>query len=156
MKKFFLAFCLIVTAFFLMAQEVPTDTLLNEDENFIQLTIEMYDFSNYLLKIAEDNSLDLEEVQAQITALKEENLSAEEELNELQKIFKTDISGRFNEHVEKFNTLWPPLQERCNALTPEAFELEIEQVFRNAEIQSFGLCGWRYYGCMAAATAGAR
>jgi hypothetical protein len=145
-------------------------TNLSNDEKFIELATETYDFINFLSQKVKQNSLKLTSLQQQLSQLQNENLSFDEQMTAIDKIFKGKISVRLATHMKIYSTNWKLIKASYSSIPVEILNKECAEVLRNKTkktnnnvafreydefIEPEGGCGWRYYLCSGAATAGA-
>jgi hypothetical protein len=143
---------------------------LNDDVTFIELTTDTYDFINFLSQNVKQNSLKFTSLQQQLSQLQNENLSFDEQMTAIDKIFKGTISVRLATHMKIYSTNWNLIKAAYSTIPVEILNKECAEVLRNKAkkinknvafreydefIESEGGCGWRYYLCSGAATAGA-
>lgn len=153
-------------------QVKPDQALLNKDPDFITLTTEMNSFLGYLHQEASKNRFTQKIILDELTLLQNKNLSFEEQMNALDKLFKTTLSVKLREHMKVYTEIWPEITSRYGFIDQQILENECAEVLqenrrnytqkREASVgilfvdeSAGGDCGWRYSLCVAAATAGA-
>ncbi len=138
---------------------------LSEDKTFISLTIDMRDFVNLLTETVKAKSLSIYSVHSQLLELKNQNKTSQEQLIKIDKIFKTTISNKINEHMLFFSENWQIIKNKYGPISQEILEKECLEVLKldrgsksnsNVSIKTMVAdCGWRFSVCVGAATAGA-
>ena len=142
---------------------------LSEDDAFIELTTETFNFIVSMEKMVKEKSLTLSELQTSISLLQNENLSFDDQMTSLNTLFKGNISTRLLSHMKVYNINWKSIQLIYKPITAEILEKECAEVLATklvdpktlqsltamkAPVSGSG-CGWRYYLCAGAATSGA-
>lgn len=141
-------------------------TNLSEDEAFIELSTETYDYLLFISKIAKSNSLLQLDIQTQLSDLQSKSLPFAEQMTNIDIIFKGSISQRLKKHMEEYKSNWDNLKFKYSTITQEILEKECAEVLAKkhqkqktsqnvAQREAAPDCGWRYYLCAGAATAGA-
>jgi hypothetical protein len=154
--------------------EIPADaSKLNENKAYIKLTLETNSFLQFLSETAKTNSLSLPDVIKRLNLIKSKNLSFENQLIEIDRIFKTNVSSRLLNHMRTYSETWPEINKSYKNIPLEMFEKEASEVLydniqsktqnqiisysvdKNIKANKANDCGWRYSLCVGAATAGA-
>lgn len=127
---------------------------LSNDPDFIKLVFEIDDFNNYLKEVISDNTLTSSNVQNSLNELKNKNLSYEEQLNQINSIFKTPISDRLVSHMNNFSVDWKTLSNKYNNLNEKVL-LDSYVKVKEKDVSYSSKGGCRYNLCLGAAFAGA-
>lgn len=140
-------------------------TKLNEDKPFIELTTKTYEYLLFISNNIKSNSLSLPILQTQLSDLQTKNLPFSEQMARIDVIFKANLSQRLYEYMKVYKNNWEDIKSNYAPISQEILEKECAEVLSNRyqKQQSLGNmtqraardCGWRYYLCAAAATAGA-
>ena len=139
---------------------------LSEDKAFIELTTETYDYLLFISSRVKTNNLSLPLIKAQLSTLESKKLHFAEQMASIDIIFKGNLSKRLNEHMNAYKRNWENIKLRYNKISQEVLEKECAEVLANrykkqknlqnvAQRYAVPVCGWRYYLCSGAATAGA-
>lgn len=175
MKTFFLScLCVIIfTNLFLGCKKnteqtkLKNPTELSEDEQFVKLTIETYDYLLFISHTIKKNNLTLVELQTQLSAIRNTQMSYSDQLSSIDKAFQSRVSDKIEMHIKTYNSIWISLKSQYQNITQEVFANECAEVIkkhnekhvnRNNDLSAMLAaddCGWRYYLCSGAATAGA-
>lgn len=123
---------------------------LSDNQNFINLVNEMNSFSNQISAIVKRNNLSINTVNSELNDLNSRNLDFDSQLDEINKIFKEDVTILYLNHHKIFNENWKKINELNINLTQEVLQDEF-YIVMNGTNRS----GWRYGLCIAAAAAGA-
>ncbi|MFN4199434.1 MAG: hypothetical protein ACK4FS_10450 [Flavobacterium sp.] len=127
---------------------------ISEEAKFIELVIEMQSFKDYIAQKIELNNLTLADVQSELEALNDLNLNYEDQIAEINNIYKENVEQRYNEHLSIYNNTWFYIKEKYEIEDIEILEeasFLVAQRYLSADVG----CGWRYYLCIGAATAAA-
>lgn len=128
---------------------------LNENKDFIDLVLETENFNNFLYETIKKNSLETDSITSQMTALLNQDLSYENQIIEINKIFKSDVSKELTSNIklfsEKFENLSKEYDMRDEKLVKDAYGIVLVQLIENNMLAR----GWRYNLCIVAAGAGA-
>ncbi len=127
---------------------------LSEDENFINLTKEMFNSCMFISDVVNRHELNYENTISSLKFLNENlNDSIDKQIEEINIIFNEDISERLIDHMEVFSTNWKSVKEKFGELTSEEIEESMQIVIENEIIGDKPPCHspWRYGLCMAAA-----
>lgn len=147
-------------------------TKLNENKAYIKLTLETNSFLQYLSETAKAKSLYLPDVIKRLNTIRYKNLSFDDQMREIDKIFTTDVSTRLFTHMTTYSETWPEINKNYTNISKEILESEATEVLNDnrqlglqLQIKSYSTnnikvslvadCGWRYSLCVGAATAGA-
>lgn len=177
--KYFLHFIVIITILsFGCTQKTVTDTptdvtKLNENKTYIKLTLETNSFLQYLSETAKANSLNMPDVIKSLNNIREKNLSFDNQMIEIDRIYKTNVSKRLLSHMKIYSETWPEINKTYKNLSKQVLESESSEILynnlktgdelqiksnntdNNKNVNKNGGCGWRYSLCVGAATAGA-
>jgi phosphoglycerol transferase MdoB-like AlkP superfamily enzyme len=144
--------------------EIKNQSLLNEDQNFIALVTETNEFLNFLAANIKDKNLNQSDVIQQIDLLKSDHLSLENQMNQIDIIFKAPVSERLKKHLNIYKNNMSQIVKEYGHLDNAIFTKEIEQVLSTIlpnqmdnDTMTFSIagCSWKYFGCSAASTAAA-
>ena len=153
--KYFLHFIVIITILsFGCTQKTVTNTpfdvtKLNENKTYIKLTLETNSFLQYLSETAKANSLNMPDVIKSLNNIREKNLSFDNQMIEIDRIYKTNVSKRLLSQSESTEILYNNLN------TGDELQIKSNNTDNNKKVNKNGGCGWRYSLCVGAATAGA-
>jgi len=177
--KYFLHFIVIITILsFGCTQKTVTDTpsdvtKLNENKTYIKLTLETNSFLQYLSETAKVNSLNMPDIIKSLNNIREKNLSFDDQMIEIDRIYKTNVSKRLLSHMKTYSETWPEINKTYKNLSKQVLESESTEIIdnnlkkvdelqiksnntdNNKKVNKDGGCGWRYSLCVGAATAGA-
>ncbi len=140
---------------------------LSEDKAFIELTTETYDYLLFISSRVKTNNLSLPLLQAQLSTLQGKKLPYAEQMANIDIIFKGNLSQRLNEHMKAYKRNWENIKSKYTTITQKILEKECAEVLANKykkqkvsqnvaqKLAGPIDCGWRYYLCAGAATAGA-
>lgn len=136
---------------------------LNENKVFIKLVLETTSFLEFLSQTAKTNSLKMTDVSNKLNAVRDKSLSFEDQMTEINRLFKSTVSLRLIKHMKTYNETWPLLLKTyknisSEVLISEAAEVIYESRYSNENNMRAAMmvdCGWRYSLCIAAATMGA-
>jgi hypothetical protein len=152
MKK--LLFGLVATIMFGVSANAQD---LSSDKNFEKLVIEMETFKSFVSECILSNSLDINEVTNNLNNI-EQGLTYEENMNEVNKIFKKDVSERLKLHISTYNEKIEILSQKYNmkdeSLIKQSYETAYNRLAGGGQLEA-GPCGWRFNLCVIAAGAGA-
>jgi hypothetical protein len=154
--------------------DIPGDpSKLNENKAYIKLTLETNSFLQYLSESAKTNSLNLPDVIKNLNIIKSKNLSFENQMIEIDRIYKSNVSTRLLKHMKIYSETWPEINKSYKNISLEILETEASEVLydnlqsnaqnqiisysvdKNIKANRANDCGWRYSLCVGAATAGA-
>ena len=144
--------------------EIKDQSFLNEDKKFIALVLETNEFLNFLASNIKAKNLVQSDFIKQIETLKLDHLSFENQLIQIDLIFKAPVSGRLKQHMSIYkNNMAQILKEYGNLdnsiLTKEIDEILVKilpnQIDNDSKSFSIAGCSWKYFGCSAASTAAA-
>ena len=173
MKKYFISLLTMVLAITVSIvsctkqdaeKQLKDQNLLNEDETFIAMVNETHDYLKFLASGIRANSLKRDEVNNNLSNLQSKNLSFDEQMREIDGIFKTSVSGRLKSHMIATQQSMQKLESNYGKIDAATMNREVEKVMatmapktddNNTITLAAADCGWRYYGCSATATAGA-
>lgn len=99
-------------------KQLKDQSLLNEDETFIAMVNETHDYLKYLSSGIIANSLKRDEVNTNLSKLQSKNLSFDEQMKEIDGIFKTSVSGRLKSHMMTTQKVCKNLKEIMGKLMP--------------------------------------
>lgn len=141
-------------------QRIISSKELSEDSDFIKLVDEMDSFAIYIKQTTDNNNLSLTDVQTELENLKNQKLTYDEQLNEINDIFETPVSEKLVSHMENFSIRWGILKDKYENLDEAILTDAFNQVFEKRDVSIGGMpgqggCGWRYNVCLAATYAGA-
>lgn len=141
---------------------------LSEDKAFIEFTTKTYDYLLFLSKTVKSSSLSMPDMQKKLSKLQNENLPFTEQMNNIDIIFKAPVSKRLKEHMEMYKSDWDKIKSKYSTISQEVLEKECAEVLSNKYKKQSSItpntvqrltdpvdCGWRFYLCGGAATAGA-
>lgn len=111
-------------------QVKPDQALLNKDPDFITLTTEMNSFLGYLHQEASKNRFTQKIILDELTLLQNKNLSFEEQMNALDKLFKTTLSVKLREHMKVYTEIWPEITSRYGFIDQQILENECAEVLQ--------------------------
>ncbi len=146
--------------------------LLNKDPDFIKITTEMNSFLGYIRQTIRENGISQKIIVDDLALLQSKNLSYEAQMIALDKIYKTNLSGKLQEHMKVYAKIWPEITSRYGLIDQHTLDKECAEViqekmtsYTHKREASTGIlfvdefagadCGWRYSLCVGAATAGA-
>lgn len=166
---FFATICVITISFLfgcLQKSEInaPADAKkLNENKMFIKLVLETSSFLEFLSQTAKTNSLNMTDVSNKLNDVREKNLSYEDQMIEINRLFKSSVSFRLIKHMKTYKETWPLLLKTYKNISSEVLISEAAEVIyesrysseNNIRATAMVDCGWRYSLCIAAATMGA-
>jgi hypothetical protein len=173
MKKNFISLLTVVVAITLtifsctkqgIEKQLKDQALLNEDETFIAMVHETHDYLKFLGASIKANSLNKDEINTNLSKLQSKNLSFDAQMKEIDGIFKIPVSVRLNSHMIATQKSMQELESNYGKIDAATMNREIEKVMAtiapktdesNAITLAVADCSWKYYGCSAAATAGA-
>ena len=144
--------------------EIKNQSLLNENKNFIALVAETNEFLNFLAANIKDKNLNQSDVYKQIEVLKSDHLTFENQMNQIDFIFKAPVSGRLKQHMNSYKNNMSQIVKEYGNLDNSILAKEIDQVVSTIlpnqidnDIRTFSIagCSWKYFGCSAASTAAA-
>lgn len=151
-------------------KQFKEQTLLNEDEVFISLIKETNEYLEFLASNLKSNSVDRTKINQQLSELQSKNLPFDNQLEMIDLIYKAKVSTRLKEHMVVFKKNMDYIESNYGNIDQDVLKKEAEEVL-NPKItkpsmdingnpltildDSGGDCTWRYFGCSAAATAGA-
>ncbi len=130
---------------------------ISEDQNFIDLVLEMENFSLYIYEAIKDKN-QIESVKNQLEELNNKSLDYNNQLIEIDKIFNSSVSERVVVNMNVFSLKWKQITSKYkyinnNELT-DAYGLVVEKLIKENKINT-SRRGWRYSLCIVAAGAGA-
>lgn len=131
---------------------------LSEDENFINLTREMFSSCMFISDVVNRQELNFESTIDSLEILnKDLNNSFENQIEKINIIFNEDISERLIDHMEVFSFNWKLVNEKFGELTSEDMEESMQIVIENEILNNSSPCHspWRYGLCMAGAISAA-
>lgn len=141
---------------------------LSEDELFVELVTETYDYLLVVTDNIKKGNMKQIEVQNGLQAIQAKNLSYDDQMKEIDILFKSDFSVRLQSHMKTYDKIWNTLKKKYKNISPDILSSECSDVLfkkysknNTANVglgsrESFALdCGFRYYLCAGAATAGA-
>lgn len=130
---------------------------LAENENFIALTNDMFDYLEFTIAVKNRQSLDFESLESSLRALESSNSTYMEQLTAINELFNEDITEILSQHMATFSSNWRVINENLGSLSNEEIEEATAEILRIrlSTLEAPNDCGWRYYLCMTAATAGA-
>ena len=130
---------------------------LSDDPNFIELIKEMKSFENLINATTKKNNLSINDVQLKLNELSNKNLDYDLQLNEVNKIFKSNVTKSYINHVKSFNENWYAVKVKYPKITLNDIQEGCVDVMDKAYVNTGGdgCDGWRFGLCAAAATAGA-
>jgi len=134
-------------------KSLQTEEKLSNNSDYIKLVIEMESFKNFIKQIIDDEKLDLNDVQSELSILNSQNLNYEAQIERINLIFKTDVSKKYTEHYSIYSEKWSIISKKYANLHIENIEEAYSEVL--AKVALSGDCGWRYSLCITAAGAGA-
>jgi len=146
--------------------ELKDPSLLSEDSVFVGLVSETHEFLAYLAVNMKANSLDPSSLDKQLSELASRNLSFEKQMQEINSIYKANVSLRLKTHMIEFKKKIDIIESNYGRVESALIKKEVDEVMsKKVPIQKMknniqaatgriASCGWRYYGCSAAATAG--
>jgi len=157
------------------APKISDPKLLREDVEFINLTKETYDYLDYLANVIKEQKLNKSEVLLRLQKIQSKNVSSESQMDLIDSLFKTKISDRLVKHIKVYTELSAKLNSRYISFSEDVIAEECARVLarstkgslknREMSFQEKTMlytepigdidCGWRYYLCAGAATAGA-
>jgi hypothetical protein len=152
--------------------EAVNNTPLREDKNFIAAVIDKYQFLISLKEIITQKGLSFTKVQNELNLLSaKKNYNETEQLKEIEKILGSDFAVKAKNHMNSFAGNWRIVQMKYKNISNDLLEKECQAVLKNKyapNVSNKGnstnlpiasrqecCCGWRYYLCAGAATAGA-
>ncbi len=144
--------------------EFKDQSLLSEDKNFVTLVTETHDYLKFLATNLKANAISQAQLNSQLVELQARNLSFDKQMNEIDVIFNMQVSVRLKNHMVTYRKSMDQLNRLYGVIDPNTLIKETEEVMSKiVPKQSEGEvrilraddCGWRYYGCAGAATAGA-
>ena len=135
--------------------------------------LETHSFLHYLSETAKSQSLNLPDVIKNLNNLREKNLSFDNQMIEIDRIYKSNVSKRLLSHMKIYSETWPEINKTYKNLSKQVLETESTEILYNnlktgddlqiksnntdntKKVNKNGGCGWRYSLCVGAATAGA-
>jgi phage tail tape-measure protein len=130
---------------------------LSSDKNFEKLVIEMESFKSYVSDCISSNSLNINDVKSNLTNI-QQGLTYEQNMSEVNKIFKKDVSERLKKHVSVYNEKMEILSQKYNMkdenLLKQSYEIAYNRSAGGGQLEA-DPCGWRFNLCIIAAGAGA-
>jgi len=145
-------------------KQFKEQSMLNEDETFITMVNETHDFLEFLASTIKANSLSKNEVDSKFSEMQSKNLTLEGQMKEIDLIFKAKVSSKLKSQIIATQKSFQEIKINYGKIEAATLNREVEKVMmkmvkkvENSNIRSLAAvdCGWRYYGCSAAATAGA-
>jgi hypothetical protein len=131
--------------------EINYETL-SENQDFVSLIEEMALYSTELKTVILKNNLVQEELTSRINDIQNNNLSPEQQLKEINKVFNFDVTKFTLNHEHKYKFYLNRLNIKIEEVPFDVLEHEINQVLSNktdgSSIGSGGDCDYRYYLCM--------
>ncbi|MFN3300155.1 MAG: hypothetical protein ACK41Z_08160, partial [Sediminibacterium sp.] len=73
---------------------------LNENKVFIKLVLETTSFLEFLSQTAKTNSLKMTDVSNKLNAVRDKSLSFEDQMTEINRLFKSTVSLRLIKHMK--------------------------------------------------------
>lgn len=142
------------------------NTKLSEDKAFIDLTVETYEYLIFIANQTTTKNLSFSILNKKLSELQNKNLPFLDQMVNIDLIFKGNVSERLYQHMKVYKKNWLDIRSRYTNLNRDVLERECAEVLAkkfgkelNNENQNLlepsGGCGWRYYLCSGAATAGA-
>ena len=148
---------------------------LNENKAYIKLILETRSFLHYLSETAKSQSLNLPDVIKNLNNLREKNLSFKDQMIEIDRIYKTNVSSRLLIHMQTYSEKWPEINKIYKNISIQVLESEAAEIINDSLQTNFQLstqyqiksnstdsntkvinynggCGWRYSLCVGAAT----
>lgn len=144
--------------------EIKHQSLLNEDKNLIALVEETNEFLNFLATNIKAKNLIQSDFIKKIETLKSDYLPFENQLIQIDLIFKAPVSARLNQHMSIYKNNMAQIVKEYGNLDNSILAKEIDeiltkilpnQVDNDSKSFSIGGCSWKYFGCSAASTAAA-
>ena len=135
--KYFLHFIVIITILsFGCTQKIVTNTpfdvtKLNENKTYIKLTLETNSFLQYLSETAKANSLNMPDVIKSLNNIREKNLSFDNQMIEIDRIYKTNVSKRLLSHMKIYSETWPEINKIYKNLSKQILESESTEILYN-------------------------
>ncbi len=145
-------------------KQLKDQTLLNEDETFIALVNETHDYLKFLANGVKDQSLSKIEISNGLSKLQSKNLPFDDQMKEIDLIFKAAVSSRLKKHMIATQSSMKELESNYGKVDAATINREVEKVLsrKAARIDESNIvtlsasdCGWRYYLCAATATGAA-
>lgn len=141
----------------LSADVVP----LHQDKNFVAIITTTDSLITSIKEEINNNKIEYSLIKLKLEQLVSKNVSEPEQVKQLENILGSGIALKIQEYSNKFSKNWTVLNTKN--ITSDQLQKECELVFKtkyllNNPVEGGGDgagCGWRYYICMAAATAGA-
>ena len=84
---------------------------LNENKAYIKLILETHSFLHYLSETAKSQSLNLPDVIKNLNNLREKNLSFKDQMIEIDRIYKTNVSSRLLIHMQTYSEKWQEINK---------------------------------------------
>lgn len=143
---------------------------LSEDKVFIKLTFATNGFLVSLADHINRNTIKKMDLLSSLHKMESKHLDYNQQLIELNNIFKGDAATIFTNFYQTTSSLWDNIKKRYASIPNEMLEKECLEVLSNRSStesddliknkrsymeKEEGGCGWRYYLCASAATAGA-
>lgn len=144
--------------------KLKDQALLNKDETFIAMINETHAYLKFLASGIKTNSLKRDEINRNLSKLQSKNLPFDEQLKEIDGIFRTSVSGRLKSHMIATQKSMKKLESIYGKINAATMNREVEKIMAtmapktddsNTTTLATTDCGWRYYLCAGAATAGA-
>lgn len=143
---------------------------MSEDKVFIKLTFQTNDFLVSLADRINRNNIKQIDLLLSLSKMESKHLDYNQQIVELDNIFKGNVSTIFINFYQTSSSLWDNIKKRYASIPNEVLEKECLEVLSNRSAtessdlikkkrsymeKEEGGCGWRYYLCASAATAGA-
>jgi hypothetical protein len=134
---------------------------LSEDKAFIQLATETYDYLLFVSNNLKQVKLTQSEIQNNLAKIQAQTLNYEEQMKSIDLLFKNSFSIRLEKHMKTYVLIWKDLNSRYSDISQEILEKECAEVLSNKfsnsnrDVNAKKDCGWKFYLCAGAATAGA-
>lgn len=133
-----------------------TADVLSQNRNFLNISNEMHNYSQFIKETIKKNKLSSSEVTNQIDIILNSGLSSDDQIIELSTLLETDLSERIRENARVIDSNWKILNSEFDNLN-EQLLTDTFNYGLNLDNQTFARadCGWRYSLCLGGAFAGA-
>jgi hypothetical protein len=133
-----------------------TADVLSQNKNFLNISSEMLNYSQFIKETIKNNKLSSSEVTNRIDIILNSDLSSEEQISELSTLLETDLNERIKENARIIDSNWKILNSEFNNLD-EQLLTDTFNYGLNLDNQTLarGDCGWRYSLCLGGAFSGA-
>lgn len=160
----------LITFLMIACEKQETKTVLkdqshlNDDKTLIALVTETNDYLNFLALNIKEKNLNRFDFINQIEKLKSENLTFENQMNQIDLIFEAPVSSRLKQHMSFYKNNMAQIVKEYGKVDNSILAKEIDEILVKAipnqidyESKTFSIagCSWKYFGCSAASTAAA-